>query len=488
MDMRLSRKHTPKRYVLRALAVAACLVLVVSVTLSIAALNHPVSRAILQGDYEAMAEQLNQIEGFEEWREQAVARLEQTLPEQVFGALKDTPIFQAMAQPQLSDLSAQDFFEDGKPYHLYFLSNGDGTCTLKYVTTDPDYTEGFVLEIPSTSPRGDKVTAIALNQGTRVKQSQHEDFPYVLTAYSMEALSKTAIDSNMSGFDYTHLTRYYLKLSVAGLDERAREAMLAAYPITALGDIYVFDTNASALEAEKIYEYLTEYCGWNQEKYQQSVDEIVNMAKQCESREQAELCLSVLRTADLRGAVELSIPESVRSIDSELWRVLSGLESVTVAMDHPTMKMVDGCLVDTSTDTLMLYQREDGKFPEDLDVQVLGSYAFAFYKPQPSVVNGQTQVDIHVPESVIQINDDCFAGLELETEWVCNIYLPKDLSYFGVQEQDLYSGPMIFHYPGTMEEWKSDVTLGVAERRVVFCLRTADMAEPEYFHFMAILY
>jgi hypothetical protein len=36
-----------------------------------------------------------------------------------------------------ADLIEKDSFPDGKPYHLYFLSNGDGTCSLRYITTDP---------------------------------------------------------------------------------------------------------------------------------------------------------------------------------------------------------------------------------------------------------------------------------------------------------------------------------------------------------------
>ena len=485
IDQSLARRYASKKQIVRVLTMAACLVLVVVMCLPLVALAHPMGRAVLKGDFEPLAEQLYEIEGYEPWREQTVEKLEQLLPEGITQRLWNTPIFDALMRPRYPDLGGEESFEDGEPYHLYFLSNGDGTCTLKYITTDPDYQGELVLEIPETSPRGDVVTAISLGQTTRVKRSPHADFPYVLTASTMSELLQAAQDSNISDFDANKLTAYFLKLSVDNLDGRYYQSMIDAFPIVELGDIYVYDGNAGVAEIEKTYSYLTEYCGWNQEKYFQSIEEVVALAKQGKSREQVELSLTVLHTADLRSAVEISIPATVRSIDPETWLALSGLENVTVAKDHPTLQMVDGCLVDAETGTLLLYLRDDGGFPDDVEIVTLDSYAFVLSRLQPNVEGAQNQVDLHLPESVVEIKDNCFARMEMAYEWKVNIYLPESLRYFGREAQDKAYEKWIYHYPGTMQEWKSDVVFGEASNIDFIYLLTEDAEEPIKFFFPA---
>ena len=62
MDERLGRKQITKRHVARVLMIAACAVLILVLSLPLAALSHPAGRAVLRGDYEVLAEQLAQIE------------------------------------------------------------------------------------------------------------------------------------------------------------------------------------------------------------------------------------------------------------------------------------------------------------------------------------------------------------------------------------------------------------------------------------------
>ncbi len=485
MDERLARRQNARRAATRMLTAAACFVLMLILCMPLAALAHPVGQAVLAGDFETLAEQLYELEGYEPWREQTVERLEQLLPEGISQRLWNTPIFDALMRPRYPDLGAEEIFEDGEPYHLYFLSNGDGTCSLKYITTDPNFEGDFVLEIPETSPKGDVVTAIDIGQATRVKRSPHADFPYVLTASAMNELIQTAQNNDISAFDASKLTAYYLKLSANNLDEKSYQALVDAFPIAALGDIYVFDTNAGVAELEKIYSYLTEYCGWNQEMYLQSVEEVVALAKQSKSRERVELALTVLHTADLRGVVELVIPSTVSSINSSMWSVMTGLETVTIAKENPTLRMIGGCLVNVETGTLLLYLRDDGGFPEDANLLTLDSYAFVLSRLQPNVEGAQNQVDLHLPESVIEIKDNCFAGMDAAYEWTVNIYLPESLRYFGREAQDKSYEKWIYHYPGTMQEWESDVVFGEAAKVDFIYLLTEDAEEPVKFFFPA---
>ncbi len=49
------------------------------------------------------------------------------------------------------------------PYLFTFESNGDGTCVITDIKTDPDHTEPYDLIIPEKSPDGDKVAEIDLS-------------------------------------------------------------------------------------------------------------------------------------------------------------------------------------------------------------------------------------------------------------------------------------------------------------------------------------
>ena len=113
------------------------------------------------------------------------------------------------------DLTEKDSFTDGKPYHLYFLSNGDGTCTLKYITTDPACTEDFEIDIPAVSPAGDTVTAVDVGHGSALRAGEQipaENFPFVLTASVFDQLCKTAEQNGIPALDLMRLQSCYYKV------------------------------------------------------------------------------------------------------------------------------------------------------------------------------------------------------------------------------------------------------------------------------------
>lgn len=365
-----------------------------------------------------------------------------------------------------ADLTEKDSFPDGKPYHLYFLSNGDGTCSLRYITTDPENTQDYVIEIPETSPAGDTVVAIKLEQDATAVSSI-ADFPVVLTAPTMEALCKKAQMSSMSDFDYNKFTAYFLKLSPANIGDAAtREELINSYPIAVYGDIYVFDRGASETERAKIYSYLTEYCGWDAEQYRQSVDEIITLAKQCYTREQAELCMTVMRNATFAQVIGITIPSTVTSIDCSIWADLVHLQSVTVAEDNATIKMIDGCLVDTATGTLELCLTEDGKIPENAGIVTVDAYAFACCMLEAN--------ELRIPEGVTEIKENAFAGAFDEFDGTQHsIYLPASLRILG----KCPSYP-VYYYAGTQQEWNENVTLNGFGKHDYFYLYTTDVQAP----------
>ena len=132
MDLRLSRKHSSKRYALRALAIAACLVLIMVVALTVAALNHPVGQAIMQKDSEALSEYLLGIDGFAAWQEKTAEELEQRLPEDLWQMMQSTPILDVLTQSQYPVYSWKNavfeaFVQQPETY-LYYLN--DPTATI----------------------------------------------------------------------------------------------------------------------------------------------------------------------------------------------------------------------------------------------------------------------------------------------------------------------------------------------------------------------
>ena len=81
MDLRLARKQITKRHLARIWVIAACAVLILVLSLPLAALSHPAGRAVLRGDSNALTEYLVGIDGFAPWQDQVAEKLEQSLPQ-----------------------------------------------------------------------------------------------------------------------------------------------------------------------------------------------------------------------------------------------------------------------------------------------------------------------------------------------------------------------------------------------------------------------
>ena len=136
IDANLAREHTRKQIWVRMIAVAACLAILLCACLPVGFLiAHPMGKAVLTGDSEMLLDELMKIDGFSVWQSETAEKLEQNLPAPMWELLQTTPVLDVLTQPQFKGLTPLDSFEGGEPYRLYFLSNGDGTCTLKYITT-----------------------------------------------------------------------------------------------------------------------------------------------------------------------------------------------------------------------------------------------------------------------------------------------------------------------------------------------------------------
>ncbi len=390
---------------------------------------------------------------------------------------------QGVKDALFKDLKIEDSFEDGKPYHLYFLSNGDGTCTLKYVTVNPENEQNFVLEIPEKSPAGDTVTSVDIVQDASAafgKDPSVQNFPWVLSEASYQAICQTAQANNIPEFDYNKMRANFYEISIEGMDDEAKIAqLLNDYPIAKYGKVYAYYRYASEAEVTKIYGYITKYAEWDDAKYQKNADEIMALVKQSESLEEAELCLTAFRNVCLGQVEGISIPKSVTKINNELWKNAENLKSVTVAQDNPAIKMIDGCLVDTANATLMLYLREDGNVPTDAGIQIVDTYAFShFYMPLPDG-NMNARLDLYIPEGVTELGSDCFKGIETERQATLNIHLPASLRKVGK-----IPNSFLYHYDGTWQEWESGITFEPSGKKGEYIrLKTTDREYSKQFFF-----
>lgn len=87
------------------------------------------------------------------------------------------------------------------PYNIVYRSNGDGTCVVKEIRIDKDYSGDIHLIIPEKAPNGDAVIAIDNAWGLATDEIK-QNIPIYLTFESMQAIN----DSIVNAKDITPLT------------------------------------------------------------------------------------------------------------------------------------------------------------------------------------------------------------------------------------------------------------------------------------------
>lgn len=151
----------------------------------------------------------------------------------------------------------------GPAYELRFTSNGDGTCYVSEIATRPNIAEPYTVEIPETSPDGDRV--VAVDPISALYDTAVRNVPYMILVEDFEVICTIAKQNGMSDFDYTRLTAYFLKLSTEGLDEREKAELIEVFPYTEFADIYVSDQRLSDDDMVKLSRYLIRYAGFGED-------------------------------------------------------------------------------------------------------------------------------------------------------------------------------------------------------------------------------
>ncbi len=103
------------------------------------------------------------------------------------------------------------------PYNFVFVSNGDGTCYIREIRIDKDYTDEIHLIIPESAPNGDKVVCISTNgfAGDKVL-----NLPYYILEDDMEDIVGRIAqdeDSKQNERDSKIFTAFYRKIEADGI-------------------------------------------------------------------------------------------------------------------------------------------------------------------------------------------------------------------------------------------------------------------------------
>lgn len=102
---------------------------------------------------------------------------------------------------------------------------------------------------------------------------------------------------------------------------------------------------------------------------------------------------------DCKDLKSVTFGKGITALDAQAFMGCSALETLTVADGHPNLTVTNGCLIDTSSGTLLLGTgTSDG---EKLEVTSIAPYAFA----------GRTALSsFYIPKSVTSVGDGAFYG------------------------------------------------------------------------------
>ena len=366
-------------------------------------------------------------------------------------------------------LTLQDSFEDGKPYHLYFVSNGDGTCTLRYLSVNPESDADFVIEIPENSPAGDVVTAIDLQlKNGALDHARPANFPTVVTAGDYDAICNKMLENGASDFLLGKFQAYYYERFADQKEGEKLETMLLETPFAALGNVYVFAPKATEDEAMIVMQILESYAAWDGAAYDACRDNLLELAKQSESLEQAEACLSGVRYGSTEHVTGLSIPGTVSSMGQDMYQYLPNFKQVSVAEDSEYYTLLDNCLIETQTHTLKLCLN-GGTIPADAGIEVLDSYALMHAEYLLGENGGREGIHAYIPDGVTTLNKNWLAGIVVENPSVFTIHLPASLKTFSLPEE-----VWVYQYPGTRGDLELDVTFTDVAKDSYIYIRTDD--------------
>ncbi len=293
-----------------------------------------------------------------------------------------------------------------------FISNGDGTCSIGGIITNPENdTQEVHLDIPETSPDGDTVTAInglsLAGSGNIPRMILKEDYEKIDAAWRQKV--ETGEISEFYYMKYFNAV-YTLNDPDQASSRAEKEQMIKTYPITAVSPIYVIDDDLKSKDFTEISRYLSELVGYDMYDAIADYNHMVEVAKASERCTPNMLSKLLSPYANENTDItSVSIPNTVLNISSTAFN--HGFEKVI--QNESGVLYLDKWVISSDQDYADIVIREN----------VVGICEAAFesqyyYSGLKSIV---------LPNSLKTISASAFADCNQLTE----INLPESLIHIG---------------------------------------------------------
>ncbi|MBE6628648.1 MAG: hypothetical protein E7629_06955 [Ruminococcaceae bacterium] len=193
-------------------------------------------------------------------------------------------------------------------YQICYTSNGDGTCYVSDICFLGNV-EDLTVELPATSPMGERVVAYSTNALT------HPELPRMLLPADFEALidvpmKQAAARGEISEFMYRKVLSCFERKSLEGVQDEALKAeALVHSPVLAITDLYVLANDLSPAEWEGLSEYIEKYTDYSPAKGISAANRLITLCEQ--NKISTSWIKSPVDPAEIKG---IQFPESLTQI------------------------------------------------------------------------------------------------------------------------------------------------------------------------------
>lgn len=208
-------------------------------------------------------------------------------------------------------------FPNGEAYLLTYASNGNGTCRVTAIKTNPDYQGDIDIVIPEAAPNGERVVGVTCGPFSN-------GIPRIIAAEDFEKIVATLEAKVESGelaeFFCKKFQAFFTKHALSEFPEQHKETILTTYPLTAITDIYVYATDTNAEEDKWIKEYLYGYGEYTHDRFIADLQHLRELVQQSDAANKDALLSLVPTPYSGETVSSLSVPKDVEQIDLALYR------------------------------------------------------------------------------------------------------------------------------------------------------------------------
>ena len=209
-------------------------------------------------------------------------------------------------------------FDEDTHYLISYESNGDGTCYVSEIRTDPSYTQSFVLEIPKRSPAGDIVTEIRCEpfEIHLPELLSEKDYEEILTKLEQACtdgkLEKKDVELFTNRYKLATLTRLCPMAELAPVYERRDGA--------AEWDVQHSGRNVKALQV------IMSYADYTPSDLKEDYDYLRDLTEQSDSENKETILASLPKLAENYGSYisEIKLPDTEMELLVNMMKALGG--------------------------------------------------------------------------------------------------------------------------------------------------------------------